>query len=282
MIGSSRLETVFARTFVLHVTHHCRQKTCENDALSHAAVRLRGILVRERSEQLSKHLLQHLAHQISRRHRKHRLNSAANHLDTCVVSASADAGEARNLRGVVSMPLLVETQQRQQQRLAHRMQRLQIGRSNGTVHARGARGGKDLEEGKLRFVLPRHRYNFLTQIIVANLRLLCLLLAFAFALALTLAHLRRVLQSHLVAADQQRQALADDHAELAILRVRHRSQQTLSVLRKGGGRVDGTHAEGDEDAPDVRHVGVVAALQSGVLRLFRSDVTVLRDGKKPI
>ena len=156
MIGSSRLETVFARTFVLHVTHHCRQKTCENDALSHAAVRLRGILVRERSEQLSKHLLQHLAHQISRRHRKHRLDGAANHLDTCVVSASADAGEARNLRGVVSMPLLVETQQRKQQRLAHRMQRLQIGRSNGTVHARGARGGKDLEEGKLRFVLPRH------------------------------------------------------------------------------------------------------------------------------
>lgn len=166
MIGSSRLETVFARTFVLHVTHHCRQKTCENDALSHAAVRLRGILVRERSEQLSKHLLQHLAHQISRRHRKHRLNGAANHLDTCVVPASADAGEARNLRGVVSMPLLIETQQRQQQRLAHRMQRLQISRSNGTGPCagrawwKGSRGREATVRSPsppIRFLHPDHR-----------------------------------------------------------------------------------------------------------------------------
>lgn len=88
-----------------------------------------------------------------------------------------------------------------------------------------------------------------------------------------------LLQRQLVAADQQRQPLAHGDAQFGVRLVRHRADDAGTVRRHGGRAVVGADAERGEQAPEVEHVRVEAALLERVRGALFGAVTRLRDGE---
>lgn len=92
-----------------------------------------------------------------------------------------------------------------------------------------------------------------------------------------LLHLR-IAQRQLVAVDQQGQTLADDDSQLGVGLVGHRAEDACAVGWDGRGAVVRADAEGGEQAPQVQHVGVEAALGDGAGGALLGNVARLGDG----